>query len=93
MVNARSQPGGTNPVCPKGWRVPNQRELALMYSRMPRNATSWPLSNHFSRSSFSFNTAGGERVGFSVENEGSVYYLINHKDSDVGGVRCVRDIN
>ena len=92
-VNARSQPGGTNPVCPKGWRVPNQRELALMYSRMPRNETSWPLNNHFSRSSFSFNTAGGERVGFSVENTGSVYYLINNKDNDRGGVRCVRDIN
>lgn len=51
------------------------------------------LEEPFSRSSFSFNTAGGERVGFSVENEGSVYYLINHKDEDRGGVRCVRDIN
>lgn len=95
-VRQRSQPGGKEPVCPKGWRVPNQRELALMFSRMPRNSKSWPLSNHFSRSSFSFNSISGERVGFAVaEDKGAkyVYYLINHKDTDRGGVRCVKDIN
>ena len=92
-VRGRSQPGGKNPICPNGWRVPNQRELALMYSRMPRNSTSWPLKNHFSRSSFSFNPSNGERVGFSVDNNGEVYYLINNKNTDKGGVRCVKDIN
>ena len=92
-IMARSQPGATNPVCPKGWRVPNQRELALMYFRMPRNSTSWPLTDHFAKSSFSFNPTGGNRIGFSVKNEGGVFYLLHNKSDEVGGVRCVQDVD
>ncbi len=92
-VMARSKPGGRNPVCPPGWRVPNQRELALMYSRMPRNSTSWPLTDHFAKSSFSFNPAGGDRIGFSVKNKGGVFYLLHNNSNEIGGVRCVQDID
>lgn len=69
QVRERSQPNGVNPVCPNGWRVPTQRELALMYSAMRSiNITTesqwfgpsarnylepWPHNHHFSRSSFS----------------------------------------
>lgn len=67
-VRQRSQPNGNDPVCPKGWRVPTQRELALMFSTMRSINTNpnpgwgsetrnfldpWPLDHHFSRSSFS----------------------------------------
>ena len=92
-VIARSKPGGRNPVCPAGWRVPNQRELALMYSKMPRNSTSWPLTDHFAKSSFSFNPVGGDRIGFSVKNEGGVFYLLHNNSNEIGGVRCVQDID
>ncbi|MEG1864341.1 MAG: FimB/Mfa2 family fimbrial subunit [Alistipes sp.] len=88
-VRARSQPGGTNPVCPVGWRVPNQRELSLMYSRMPKNNTSWPLRDHFSRTAFSFSPS--TRPGFSVTTNAGVLYLLNGSDAS-GGVRCVRDV-
>ena len=92
-VMARSKPGGTNPICPLGWRIPNQRELALMYSRMPRNSSSWPLTDHFAKSSFSFNPFGGDRIGFSVKNKGGVFYLLHNNVDEVGGVRCVQDID
>ena len=64
-----------------------------MYSRMPRNSTSWPLTDHFAKSSFSFNPTGGNRIGFSVKNEGGVFYLLHNKSDEVGGVRCVQDVD
>ncbi len=89
QVRQRSQPGGTTPVCPAGWRVPNQRELALMFSRI-RTASFWPLSNHFSRTGFTW--GGSARPGFAVSKDAGVFYLINNVNAETGGVRCVRDV-
>lgn len=91
QVRRRSQPGSTNKVCPQGWRVPNQRELAIMYSRITRDIWPgiWNMSNHFARTGFSFNT--GSRPGFSVSNDGNTYFLLN-SNNETGSVRCIRDI-
>lgn len=89
QIRQRSQPNSANPVCPKGWRVPNQRELALMYSRMPKNETTWPLNNQFSRTGFSFGNIN--RPGFSINKGGGVLYLLNTVN-ETGGVRCVQDV-
>ncbi|MEG1983110.1 MAG: fimbrial protein [Alistipes sp.] len=89
QIRTRSQPNGANPVCPSGWRVPNQRELSLMYSRMPRNNTTWPLDNQFSRTGFTFATTN--RPGFAVSGGGGTFYLLNGAGT-TGGVRCVQDV-
>lgn len=82
--------------CPQGYRVPNQRELAIMKSRINKRGTDiyslWNLNNHFSRTSYSMNPAGGSRYGFSVNKNGDIMYLIN-TSNDRGGVRCVRDLS
>lgn len=78
-----------NSPCPRGYRVPNQRELAIMLSRLG-NDKNWKLENHLSRTAYSMNPAGGTRYGFSVVKNGALLYLIN-TDNDRGGVRCVRD--
>ena len=75
--------------CPPGWRVPNQRELALMLSRVG-NDNKWTLNNHMSRTRFSMNPQGAYRHGFSVTNQAGKLFLINNSD-EKGGVRCVRD--
>ncbi|MEG2240529.1 MAG: FimB/Mfa2 family fimbrial subunit [Alistipes sp.] len=89
QIRTRSQPNGATPVCPQGWRVPNQRELSLMYSRMPRNSTTWPLSNQFSRTGFTFAT--NDRPGFAVSQSGLTFFLLNGAGTS-GGVRCVQDV-
>ena len=75
--------------CPPGWRVPNQRELALMLSRV-KNDGGWEWSNHMSRTRFSMNPTGGYRHGFSVTSAAEMLFLINNSN-ETGGVRCVRD--
>ncbi len=77
--------------CPKGYRVPNQRELAIMVSRLKKDAK-WSSDNHFSRTAYSMNPLGGTRYSFSVTSKGGLLYLIN-TENDRGSVRCVRDIN
>lgn len=89
----RNRINANNSPCPEGYRVPNQRELALMLSRI-KNDGHWTLGNHFSRTRFSMDpnpqgTSG--RPGFSVSNDASILYLVN-RPADVGGVRCVRDL-
>lgn len=73
-----------------GWRAPNQRELALMQSRIGSDGY-WTLANHMSRTRFSFNPANAYRHGFSVQNNAGNLYLINNSN-ERGGIRCVRDI-
>lgn len=75
-------------LCPNGYRVPNQRELALMLSRIG-NDGHWTLNNHFSRTRFQFDS---DRPGFSVKvNDGFLLYLL-HGNTEKGGVRCVKDL-
>lgn len=75
--------------CPIGWRLPNQRELALMISRINMDEY-WTLQNHLSRTRFSLNPLNSTRYGFSVTKDGERLYLINH-NNEKGGVRCVKD--
>lgn len=87
-VNTRIK-NGKSP-CPSGWRVPNQRELALMLSRIGDDGK-WSLNNHMSRTRFSMNSVGGARVGFSVTKNAGILFLINNSN-ERGGVRCVKDV-
>ncbi len=85
---------GSSP-CPAGWRVPNQRELSLMQSRV--KDTSWTAKNHMSRTRFQFNPTGGQRVGFAVSASNDAagnLFLINSitDNGEKGGVRCVKDL-
>ncbi len=79
---------------PDNWRIPNQRELSLMYSVM--DADYWPLGNHFSRTGFCDvweDSANQERPGFAVTNEAGVLTLlsISGGNNAAGGVRPVKD--
>ena len=84
-INRRQSP------CPPGWRVPNQRELALMLSRVG-NDEGWTLDQHMSRTRFSMNPQDQYRHGFSVTKQAGILFLINNSN-EKGGVRCVKDIN
>ncbi|MGL4779582.1 MAG: hypothetical protein ACRCXN_01955, partial [Bacteroidales bacterium] len=75
-----------------GWRVPNQRELSYMLSRIG-NDSYWNLKNHMSRTSFSQDpnpTQTTGRPGFAVTQSAGILFMINSAD-EKGGVRCVRD--
>lgn len=89
----RNRINANNSPCPAGYRVPNQRELALMLSRI-KNDGHWTLGNHFSRTRFSMNPnpqGTNGRPGFSVSDNAGILYLINNT-GERGGVRCVRDL-
>lgn len=88
-VEIRDAVNSGNSPCPPGWRVPNQRELALMLSRV-KNDGGWTLGNHMSRTRFSMNPTGSYRHGFSVIKNAEKLFLINDS-GETGGVRCVRD--
>lgn len=81
-----------NSPCPSGWRVPNQRELSYMLSRIG-NDSYWNLTNHMSRTAFSQDpnpTQTNGRPGFAVTQSAGILFMINSAD-EKGGVRCVRD--
>ncbi|MEG1464706.1 MAG: hypothetical protein RSC11_07400, partial [Mucinivorans sp.] len=79
------------------FRIPNQRELVLMQSRLGTNKDGndgkWTGLN-FSRSTFSFNInqsgVTGNRPGFSVQERGELMCLLTGDQS--GGTRCVKDL-
>ncbi|MEG1588554.1 MAG: DUF4906 domain-containing protein [Mucinivorans sp.] len=79
------------------FRIPNQRELVLMQSRLGTsqngNDGKWTGLN-FSRSTFSFNInqsgVTGNRPGFSVQERGELMCLLTGDQS--GGTRCVKDL-
>ncbi|MEG0724962.1 MAG: hypothetical protein RR485_02850, partial [Mucinivorans sp.] len=80
------------------FRIPNQRELVLMQSRLGDNKDGndgkWTGSLNFSRSTFSFNInqsgVTGNRPGFSVQERGELMCLLTGDQS--GGTRCVKDL-
>ncbi|MEG1188612.1 MAG: fimbrial protein [Bacteroidales bacterium] len=77
-------------ICPEGWHIPNQREMALIQSRVGTNTTWGPSRDHFASSAFSFNPADGDRYGFSIVDNAERIYMLTGKGS--GYVKCVRDI-
>lgn len=91
-----------NPPCPSGYRVPNQRELMLMYTTYPELFSKYTLgesnSEYLCKTGFSFKDwgayKGNNRLGFvyDVDATGS-YGNLRLIDSNFSGkVRCVRDV-
>ncbi|HJD12168.1 MAG TPA: hypothetical protein H9922_13750, partial [Candidatus Phocaeicola caecigallinarum] len=81
-------------ICPKGYRLPNQREMMLMYMTIPDNVLSWHGgANHYvTRTAFSFDSQYNEsRPGFMYATDTGNLFLetkYNHR----GYARCVRDV-
>lgn len=83
----------TASVCPSGYRVPNQRELLIMSTRLPPEAWSGYAGHYMSQTAFSLKGQApydDNRVGF-MWNTGGNFILVNNR-GEVGKVRPVRDI-
>lgn len=92
MINS----GGVSRLCPEGYRIPNQRELMLMYTSLPADI-SWGNGESFwssTRFSYSNNGFFDERPGFATDAKNLI--LVSTKsgswDNVAGKVRCVRDV-
>lgn len=88
---------GRSKLCPEGYRVPNQRELMLMYTSIP----DWGGGNYWCATKFSFNSNDKNskfynRPGFAYNSPNMV--LVNLEEGQGSGsnvkntVRCVRDV-
>ena len=90
----------------KGFRIPNQRELLIMTSRLPDNAwktfndRNWSgqksiKPNYICQTAFSLNGkdpySNGNREGFLWDSNGKVFFLQNDRGEE-GFVRPVKDI-
>ena len=83
----------TASVCPSGYRVPNQRELLIMSTRLPTEAWSGYAGHYMSQTAFSLKGQApydDNRVGF-MWNTGGNFILVNNF-GEVGKVRPVKDI-
>lgn len=85
---------GPSKLCPEGYRVPNQRELMLMYTSIP----DWGGGNYWCATKFSFNgnVKFSNRPGFAYNSPNMVLVNLN-EDQGSGSnvknkVRCVRDL-
>lgn len=97
----------TNNECPPGYRIPNQRELLIMSSRLPEgawktyvgrgpagNERAWSKAIYLCQTAFSMDGINGyskDRDGFHYNAQSRAFVLQNNQ-SEVGYVRCVRDI-
>lgn len=88
-------------VCPTGYRMPNQRELMLMYIYIPqsdyKNDMTWvggTTRRYMSGTGFEFRGYySGTREGFIYETSNNgVLFLSHNNTSETGYVRCVRDV-
>ena len=79
--------------CPRGYRMPNQRELMLLYTTW-REDFKRSEYNYACKTTFSFNGTtpynANNRDGFAYD--GGNLYLITSSDKVTFRVRCVRDI-
>lgn len=88
--------------CPRGYRVPNQRELMLMYTTYPELFSKYTSGNsnseYLCKTGFSFKDwgayKGNNRLGFvyDVDATGSYGNLRLIDGNFSGKVRCVRDV-
>ena len=82
-----------NPYCPDGYRLPNQRELALMRYYLSSVSGVSGLNNKcFSRTYFSTGTHGTKREskeGYGY-NDGNIF--LNSSSDNGNTIRCVRDV-
>lgn len=85
---------GPSKLCPEDYRVPNQRELMLMYTSIP----DWGGGNYWCATKFSFNGNGkfSNRPGFAYNSPNMVLVNLNEAQGDGSNVknkvRCVRDL-
>ena len=80
-------------VCPSGYRVPNQRELLIMSTRLSPEAWSGYAGYYMSQTAFSLKGKApydNNRVGFMWRTNGN-FILVNNPD-ETGKVRPVKDI-
>lgn len=80
-------------VCPSGYRVPNQRELLIMSTRLSPEAWSGYAGHYMSQTAFSLKGQApydNNRVGF-MWNTGGNFILVNNP-GETGKVRPVKDI-
>lgn len=92
----------TNNHCPKGYRIPNQRELLIMSTRLPGEAWEDGYRGDHYMSQTAFSLMGqppytDKRVGFIWHKNGN-FILVNGsfdengKPNEIGVVRPVKDI-
>lgn len=89
-------------LCPSGYRVPNQRELMLMYTSLNNSQgynVSWGSGeSYWSSTQFSFNGKGlysaNDRPGFATDASNMILTSTTQSawDNVSGRVRCVRDV-
>lgn len=91
--------GKTNPYCPKGYRIPNQRELAIMvYNKLYDGKEfnyNFPSgnSNAMCRTKYSFGALGAKKAG-ATDKYGFIYTpsIITLAGYSAKTTRCVRDV-
>ena len=89
--------GESNPYCPKGYRTPNQREMAIMaynklYDGTEFNYYNGSYQNMMSRTAFSFGHYGLQTVDTKY---GYGYYsniITLYNTMKASTTRCVKDI-
>lgn len=96
ITTAISQ-GGSNPYCPKGYRTPNQREIAIMAYNKLYDGTEFNYykgssqGNMMSRTAFSFGYYGSKTVptkfGYGYSSN-----ITLDKAMQASTTRCVKDI-
>lgn len=94
----------TNNVCPLGYRIPNQRELLIMSSRLPEDV--WKtysdgiIGSVYRKAIYQCQTAFSMdgKNGYSNQRDGFHYnaqskaFVLQNSTGEIGFVRCVRDV-
>lgn len=82
-----------NDYYPAGYRIPNQRELLILSSRLPENV--WDDELHMCQTAFSMdgqNPYNENRDGFIWKPSTKEFFLQNDPDREKGYVRPVQDV-
>ena len=90
--------GSSDSPCPEDYRVPNQREMAIMLSIPSVKAEFDEVPRHYMvPTSFSMNGqaplySDGDRDGFLYNSSSKAYLLDTRGVGYAGGTRCIRDV-